>query len=339
MCAPEVEAPGVARIAFVPSSTRPASMRQHSAITGTEHGGIAREQLSEARADWSNRGQLAITPYLTTSYRPARNSRRGSEERSSGSTTDRRRLVIRADEILAGGMVDADFSPNRRCRPCARSVVGTWGRPARHGERGCGEPRDALARRPRRPRRRSVVPRYWPPPRSGRRRCVPPGASCLKKRSPSGNGEKNRLQPLPQSAPSNGVGVQPPHGSGFEHDEAPARSTERVDDAGEARGRAAGDVDGIRTGKGHGTCNGGIQVVTEVQGVSSPQRFTRFKSCVTAVHRPYLVLRGERPKSRMVRIQDWTRAWSCTRTSSSSVAESQACVQPWSSAARGPCSS
>ena len=58
----------------------------------------------------SNSVRLAITPYFTTSYRPARNSRRGSVERSDGIDDDRRRGMKSADQVLAHRMVDADLS-------------------------------------------------------------------------------------------------------------------------------------------------------------------------------------------------------------------------------------
>ena len=51
-----------------------------------------------------------MTPYFTASYRPARNSRRGSVESSSGIDEHGEGLVIRADQVLAERMVDAGLA-------------------------------------------------------------------------------------------------------------------------------------------------------------------------------------------------------------------------------------
>ena len=57
----------------------------------------------------SNSAALDVIPYFTTSYRPARNSRRGSVARTDGSIDDRVWLVEGADQVLAERVIDADL--------------------------------------------------------------------------------------------------------------------------------------------------------------------------------------------------------------------------------------
>ena len=66
----------------------------------------------------SNSGRLAIMPYLTTSYRPARNSRRGSVASSSGIHRHRQGLMEGADQVLAERVVDADLPSDGAVHLC-----------------------------------------------------------------------------------------------------------------------------------------------------------------------------------------------------------------------------
>ena len=66
-----------------------------------------------------------MTPYLTTSARPHRNSRAGSVRQGRRVDPDADRLVERADDVLGAGVVDADLAADRAVPTCASSVVGT----------------------------------------------------------------------------------------------------------------------------------------------------------------------------------------------------------------------
>ena len=70
------------------SSTTRALMRQHSAIRSDISAASCVEDRGQVRARCARRASaIAITPYFTTSYSPARNSRRGSVRSTSGSHT------------------------------------------------------------------------------------------------------------------------------------------------------------------------------------------------------------------------------------------------------------
>ena len=66
-----------------------------------------------SRRDALEQVGLDVMPYLTTSYRPARNSRRGSVPSTDGSIDHGVRLIERADQVLAERVVDADLAADR----------------------------------------------------------------------------------------------------------------------------------------------------------------------------------------------------------------------------------
>ena len=55
-------------------------------------------------------GSLEITPYLTTSASPQRNSRSGRVSRRRGVDPDAQRLVEGADQVLGARVIDADLA-------------------------------------------------------------------------------------------------------------------------------------------------------------------------------------------------------------------------------------
>ncbi len=209
-------------------------MRQHSAITGTSTDGSRAKSGERCALTWSKSGRLAMTPYLTTSYRPARNSRRGSVARSCGVDDDRGRLVIGADQVLARGVVDADLAADRAVDLRQERRRHLDDRDAAEVGRG-GESGDVAD----------------DPAADGddRRRAIGRGANQgIVDASDGGEllvalavGNEDRLF---RGEPRERVAVQAPHG-GIRHDEAPARRTEGVDDAGETAGDADLDLDGI----------------------------------------------------------------------------------------------
>ena len=88
-------------------------MRQDSAITGSSAAASRAKSAFRSCAVRSNSGRLAMTPYFTTSYRPALNSRRGSVAQQLRVDDDGRRRMECADEILAERVVHADLAADR----------------------------------------------------------------------------------------------------------------------------------------------------------------------------------------------------------------------------------
>ena len=84
-------------------------MRHDSATTGSSAAASRAKSAARSRDVRSNSGRLAITPYFTTSYSPARNSRRGSVASNSGSTTTVAGGWNAPMRFLPERMVDADL--------------------------------------------------------------------------------------------------------------------------------------------------------------------------------------------------------------------------------------
>ena len=84
---------------------------------------VARQQLLDVPLEPGEERASRMSPYLMTSASPARNSRRQRPQRL-GIGEHRARLMKRADEVLAAGMVDAGLAADGRVH-LASSVVGT----------------------------------------------------------------------------------------------------------------------------------------------------------------------------------------------------------------------
>ena len=77
-------------------------------------GDVGSVRRAASRSSRSNRSALQAMPYLITSYRPARYSRRGSVRSNSGVGDDEPRRVEGADQVLAGREVHADLAADGR---------------------------------------------------------------------------------------------------------------------------------------------------------------------------------------------------------------------------------
>ncbi len=162
--------------------------------------------------------------------------------------------MIGADEVLARGVVDADFSTDR-----AVDLREERRRDLDDGHaaevRGRGEPGDVAddSSAHGHDRRRAIG-------RGPNQRVVDPSHRReLFEAFAVGNEDR-----FLRGQPFEPVGVKAPHG-GIRDDEAPARRAERIDDADQARRGAIGDVDGI----GAGWCSD----VQGVHGFTGAQRF------------------------------------------------------------------
>ncbi len=88
-------------------------MRQHSAIDGHEHCGVAGEELGQNRGELLEERTTRDDAVLDDFVQPGAELTTGKGSQELGVDDHSRRLVIRADQVLARGVVDADLASDR----------------------------------------------------------------------------------------------------------------------------------------------------------------------------------------------------------------------------------